>query len=66
MGYRSPTIHSSVLKMAGSPIPKRITGKELVNNGDKNGYNDVCDRNCARRRNGRGIDHPFLHQRGVN
>lgn len=66
MDYRSPTIHSSVLKMAGSPTSQQMTGDEKMNNGYASGYDNSRDRTRYCRRNGRGIAHPFLHRREVN
>ena len=40
MDYRSPTIHSSVLKMAGSPFSRTMTGNLSKTNGDPNGNNE--------------------------
>jgi hypothetical protein len=63
MGYRSPTIHSSVLKMAGSPKLRAINGKLPKTDGESNGYSTPCNRDSYHQCNNRGCANPLIQPR---
>ena len=63
MGYRSPTIHSSVLKMAGSPSMRAIDGKLPKTNGEPNGNSTPCNRDSHHQHNNRRSANPLIQPR---
>jgi len=63
MGYRSPTIHSSVLKMAGSPILRAINGKLLNTNGELGGHSSPSRRDGYHQCNNRSRNNPLIQPR---
>lgn len=65
MGYRSPTIHSSVLKMAGSPRLRAIKGKLPKANGELNGNSTPCNRDSHHQHNNRGSANLLIQPRRI-
>ena len=65
MDYRSPTIHSEKLLMAGSPFLHLLEVDRHIMTGVKHGYDNARHNNRRPRFADRRTTHPIFHQRKV-
>jgi hypothetical protein len=66
MDYRSPTIHSLILTLAGSPIPLLLAVDTHILTGVKHGHDDARHNNRHPRFADRWTTRPIFHKAKIN